>query len=529
MFKSTMGGQANRQSVRQMGLGVVAIGMLLMWLTGPLKAGLFDDQPSSPPASRPPRAGQTGAPAATSPAQPPAPPAPSGPTTAPSTTPPAPPAPEAPIPAAAEQKKAEKQVDEVLGAQVAKASSPEDYSKLAAMMLDTAASTAEPPSKFVLLRGAEEMAVRGGDTNALLAAYSALSRAFELNDPRIVIQPFQEMLRAAVSPDDYAKLCRGIVSAAEQAIADEQFESARQLGQLAADASQKLDDRDLSDRITALASALTAAEAEHRRIAPMRAVLAKRPDDPAANAAVGRYYCFVKHDWPRGLAMLAKGNDAVLKMLAQKELSAPADASRQLGLADSWWEYADSQRPEVRQCIRLHAGQWYAMASGKLTGLSKLKADERAADYLKSLPPSPKALATSPPGQGPEGFTSPQQVLASLPPDLFPKSIVDWDEDHRDAVNAALRKVLHKQATLTITVDEIPRSSSGRLLTHNQSVRMGYFVSTTRTSFDPAQQDQWPSIHVGGTYTVHGEIRSALFNGAEFYMYLVNCRIVPKE
>lgn len=437
------------------------------------------------------------------------------------------------MPSESEQQAAERQVKEVLGAQIAAASTPADCSKLAAQMLETAATTAEPASKFVLLRHAEDLAVLAGDVNALLAAHDALGKAFDLGNSRAAIEAFQKIVRAPLSADDLAKLCRGMVAAATDAVAADAFDSARHIGQLASTSSRRLNDPELAGKIAALMAAISINEAEHKRIAPTEAALAAKPDDPAANTAVGRYVCLVKHDWPRGLPMLAKGNDAALKSLAGMELNAPTAPNKQEALADAWWTYAESQRPDARPAIHLHAGEWYSLASSKLTGLAKLKADERAADYLKSLPPKPEVVAVVPPGEGPEGFTSPLQLLQSLPANLFPPTLAEWDDSHRNAVNDAMREhVLHHNATFLITVEKVLHSNSTSLVTFDQPMRVGQFSARVHMAFDSSYQDQWPSIREDGTYLVNGEVRTATFNASdriELFLYLVNCRVVTHE
>jgi len=45
--------------------------------------------------------------------------------------------------------------------------------------------------------------------------------------------------------------------------------------------------------------------------------LPEKPDDPVSNAHLGRFTCFAKDDWERGLPMLAKGSDVGLRGLAE--------------------------------------------------------------------------------------------------------------------------------------------------------------------------------------------------------------------
>ena len=63
--------------------------------------------------------------------------------------------------------------------------------------------------------------------------------------------------------------------------------------------------------------------------------LMTKPEDPAANIAAGEYLCFVKGDWPRGLAMLVKGDDKSLTDLASREQDVSDTLAEQLVVADA--------------------------------------------------------------------------------------------------------------------------------------------------------------------------------------------------
>lgn len=152
--------------------------------------------------------------------------------------------------------------------------------------------------------------------------------------------------------------------------------------------------------------------------------------------------------------MLAKGNDPVLQSLAALELDKPTGSNDRLHVADGWWNYSETLPPALRPVIRLHAGMWYAQVSASLTGLSKLKAEQRAADYLKSVAPL-TAVADTGGADNEPSFDGPLAILQSLPPNLFPATIVGWDEQHRKAVNDALSStVVGHLGNFTITVGE---------------------------------------------------------------------------
>lgn len=87
-------------------------------------------------------------------------------------------------------------------------------------------------------------------------------------------------------------------------------------------------------------AAAKSAFAEYVKVKSALKALREKPDDPAANLAVGRYLSFTKGEWQFGLEFLAKGSDEKLKQVASLEASAastPQDAETMRTLGDQWW------------------------------------------------------------------------------------------------------------------------------------------------------------------------------------------------
>ena len=117
-----------------------------------------------------------------------------------------------------------------------------------------------------------------------------------------------------------------------------------------------------------------------------RAKLDENPTDPEANEAVGRYTCFVKDDWERGLMMIALGPDSPLRTLARRELLLPEDdATARSELADAWWDAAvASESPLDQDKLKGRAVYWYEQALPNLKGLLKARASQRIAEHNPS-------------------------------------------------------------------------------------------------------------------------------------------------
>src|SRR5262249_12995414 len=101
---------------------------------------------------------------------------------------------------------------------------------------------------------------------------------------------------------------------------------------------------------------------KYAAIKPALATLAREPKDPEANRLVGSFRCFQKGDWERGLALLALGDDAKLRELAEKDQAAPMAADAQTDLGDGWWQLARKETGTVKANLQQRACYWFRRA-----------------------------------------------------------------------------------------------------------------------------------------------------------------------
>lgn len=97
------------------------------------------------------------------------------------------------------------------------------------------------------------------------------------------------------------------------------------------------------------------------------------PDDPAANLLVGKFYCFVREEWIKGLPYLKKAPDDAIRKLAEQDWDQPTDPEQQAALAEGWAELAENAPAIERSSILRQASNWYRIAHPALTGLQKAK------------------------------------------------------------------------------------------------------------------------------------------------------------
>jgi hypothetical protein len=289
----------------------------------------------------------------------------------------------APIPDADAQKKAEALVKEIFQAEYAKASAskvPADKAMLASKLLDQAAETKDDPvARFVLLREARDLGTEGVAPSLAFGAIDTMAKSYQVNALEMktaVLASIEARFATGTVAWPIAKSALALIDVAVDA---DDYAAAARLEKIASASAKAAKDEWLAQRV-----ANRTAEVENQRmlfaaIRPSLATLAELPADPEANLAVGKYYCFAKGQWDKGLPKLALGKDADLKTLAEKEIAAPSAANEQLELGDGWWEVA-ARAPQGKAIIQARAIHWYRLAGPKLTGLSKAKADKRVAE-----------------------------------------------------------------------------------------------------------------------------------------------------
>ena len=288
-----------------------------------------------------------------------------------------------PVPSPDAQEAVRKQLATIYDPEQAK--TPREKLKLAAELVEVAGKpdTSET-ERFVLLQEAVEIAGDGGDAALMLQTVDALDRQFELD---AVEQRKKAILRFAERATTSERI-RSLVSVGTrtiaQAVQQEHFESALELANAVARASQRPQGKEFRKEAVQRRDAVRALVQQRTELDAAKEVLRTNPSDGAANRVLGRWYCIYREDWPQGLPYLAKGDDDGLKLLAERELnSSSGSADDQMQLADAWWELGSGRKGEERDAILLHAGHWYEQfLKSPQSGLTKLRVEKRLEELV---------------------------------------------------------------------------------------------------------------------------------------------------
>jgi len=282
-----------------------------------------------------------------------------------------------PIPAAKELEKAKVKVRDVFD--IDAAISIEANAKLARRMLVTALDTADDPaSQYVMLRMVRDMSARNGDYAVAERTIGEMGQRFAIDVIAMRSEAVVQALIAKKVPEGIRKrIVRDALRVVRECHKADRYKHAKKNIAAALKSATRLRDRQLLIDTRRLRDDGKVLAKQYETVRGAFETLKTKPADPAANTSAGKYVCYVKGDWKRGLAMLAQGNDALLKDLATREQRGANKHEEQIVIADAWWKIADEQPSHTSGEVRQHAQSFYRRALPQLTGLAKVKVKKR--------------------------------------------------------------------------------------------------------------------------------------------------------
>src|SRR5688572_14273309 len=324
----------------------------------------------------------------------------------------------APVPAQAAQDKALKLVKDVFADDYRK-KTPADRVALAERLIEQAGDAGnDATTKYVMLREARDLAVGAGDVATAMSAVDAMSEAFVVNPVDLKTELLTAAAKKPADAAAAAAVADGFAELADQALADADVDRANKMIAQAETVAKKAKDSDLSANMSRRKKEFREFVSAFGALGPMKEKLKKSPDDPAANLALGKFYCFAAGNWDQGLPMLAKGSDQALQKLARADLAAPENPQAQATLGDGWFDLSEKPNAAGKLQLRARAGHWYEKAVNSLSGLEKARVEKRVASIG-----SDEASGTSAGSATPEekGIRMLEAVVAKIPAEARPK------------------------------------------------------------------------------------------------------------
>ncbi|MCE9565102.1 MAG: hypothetical protein K8U57_23980 [Planctomycetes bacterium] len=290
--------------------------------------------------------------------------------------------------------KAEATIRQVLKDDYAK-KTPADQKALAQKLLKLAGETTDDPvSRYVMLRDAREFAQGIADPTVTLQAIDSLAKWYQINGPAQQLASLEKILAATTIPATVKIVAEAATASAQAASDADELDEAVDFSQLAVNAVKKakLTAPAIEEADTNLANAKKSRDA-FAIIRPALEKLKSTPDDPASHTIVGKYRCFIQNRWEDGLKHISKGEDAVLRMVAELDLKAPRTGPiEDSKLAEAWWEYAQIAPADAQWAAQVRTRYWYGRCIPALTGLKKAQAEGRLAITVAGMEYRPGLL-----------------------------------------------------------------------------------------------------------------------------------------
>jgi hypothetical protein len=295
------------------------------------------------------------------------------------------------VPDAAEQQTSEGLLRDQLGRKLTDARTPQAKAALARQLLETnAGPSLGEVGNYVVLHKAMTLAEEGGDVETALDAADSIAKRYRVDTPTFLADALRRLAQTAETADDCAlgfERCRVM---AEQAIAVDDYVLAGKLATIGKAMATRSRDAMLSARAQALAHEVD--EVHSAYLALHRANDQGSPSVPTDTTAQGKFLCFMKGQWARGLPLLVSGQEPGLKHLAQEEISRPKDPLHIVQLADQWVALSRHERGLVAAHIREHALRLYRQAIDSKDESAKRRAERPVAEIESAGPVAPQPL-----------------------------------------------------------------------------------------------------------------------------------------
>jgi hypothetical protein len=288
------------------------------------------------------------------------------------------------LPDDAARKVAQKAIRELLASEFAD-STPKGKRVLAAALLARGlATTDDPAGCYELLSEACDAAIDSADLDTAMKAVSELGRRYEINTLAQKVSVLTRLAPKQTSPADAASAAAHGLLAAQALVHRDLYADAQRLVPIVHNAAAASYNVQVQTQVRDKLDRVEAACAQYALAEPAIKELKTNPNDVRANLIVGRFECFIRGDFDKGLPLLAKGADPAMQAAAAADLAKPSSGPACKAVGDDWWDQAAKETKDAvaaEQC-KARAGYWYRLGVAQLDGLAKTLVEQR----LASLP-----------------------------------------------------------------------------------------------------------------------------------------------
>jgi len=241
---------------------------------------------------------------------------------------------------------------------------PEDRQALSAKFLVPGREDRNDPAAwFVLLRESRDLAVEAKRPRLAFEAIADIDRHFVVDPVAMRIKAIDDMAKGG-SEVLVASVFRATQNLIQQTLSAGDFEAAKKYQEAIEVHIREVKGEQLLQRLREQRSEMAEYQRDFDNVKNAREKLKATPEDPEANATLGRFLCIFQGEWDEGLPLLAKGGKGGLADLARKDLAAPTEVKDQLAVANGWWGIGEPLRERSQFIAFRRAKFWYERAGG---------------------------------------------------------------------------------------------------------------------------------------------------------------------
>lgn len=293
-----------------------------------------------------------------------------------------------PVPDKSAVAKSKSLIADLFAADFAKATDDSGRRGLATKLLAQARQDENlPEDRYAALESAEAAAIEA----------KAIDLAIEIADeygvwfagdasPRLV-GVVQGLSKTCRSVAERTALAKAALRLADEAAGEDRYLDAARILEVASSAALAARKSDLQEAVKAVSERVDKARSAQATYENALMLLSKNSADPAANLVAGRFLCFVRGDWEKGVKHLARCGDANLQKAAEKELAMPKSSEDFETLGDLWQAAAQAVDAGDKAACSAAAEYWYRKALDGAAGLRKVKV-QRSLDAVGPVPQS---------------------------------------------------------------------------------------------------------------------------------------------
>jgi hypothetical protein len=287
-----------------------------------------------------------------------------------------------PVPAPLEQEESEELIKELFKADYA-STAKGARAALAAKLLNQSRDETDVAARFVLLREARDIATQAHDVDVAFAAIDSMAASYAVDSLDLKREALAAAPTSKLTLLQKDALASAWTKLIDQAVAEDEYESAIQLAESAAVTAKKLRDSVVNALIDAKQERVEFLAKRFTELKPHFGTLLADPDDAPSNLAVGEFYSFEKNDFVGGLPQLSKSPASSLQSAAAIDQEAGVGSADTIDAGDVWFDLAKKADKSRIVPYQARAAYWYRRALVSASGLAATKIEQRL-EQLKS-------------------------------------------------------------------------------------------------------------------------------------------------